>query len=94
MRKMWSILIISEVEEMAGDNTEVRQIVGEFKDIFRDDLPDGLPPRRALDHHIDTGTTAPINRNTYALSVQQLKEQCRQIDGLFKHRLIRESTSP
>ena len=84
----------SEVEEMAGDNAEVRQIVGEFKDIFRNELPDGLPPRRALDHHIDTGTTAPINRNAYALSVQQLKEQCRQIDELFKRRLIRESTSP
>jgi len=84
----------SGVEDMAGDNAEVRQIVGEYKDIFRNDLPDGLPPRRALDHHIDTDTMAPINRKAYALSVQQLKEQCRQIDELFKHDLIRESTSP
>jgi len=83
----------SEVEDMAGDNAEVRQVVGEFRELFRNDLPDGLPPRRALDHHIDTGTTPPINRNAYPLSVLQLKEQCRQIDELFKRRLIRESIS-
>jgi len=78
----------SEVEEMTGDNAELRQLLGEFKDVFRNELPDGLPPQRALDHHIDTGETAPINRNAYPLSVQQLQEQCRQINELFKHGLI------
>src|SRR5208282_3205114 len=84
----------SEIEDMAGDNIELRQVLGEYKELFRNDLPDELPPRRTLDHHIDTDTTAPINRNAYPLSIQQLKEQYRQIDELFKRRLIRESISP
>ena len=83
----------SDIEEMTRNNAEIRQLVREFKDIFRNELPDGLPPQRALDHHIDTDTTASINRNAYPLSVQQLKEQCRQINELFKHGLIRESIS-
>src|SRR5437016_1726017 len=69
-------------------------LIPHWKELFRNELPDGLPPQRALDHHIDTSMMAPINRSAYPLSGQQLKEQCRQIDELFKHRLIRESTSP
>jgi len=69
-------------------------LLDEFLDVFREELPDGLPPKRDVDHVIDTGTEQPSNRNAYPLSVQQLQEEARQIEGLLKHQLIRESTSP
>ena len=43
---------------------------------------------------IETGNYAPVNRNAYPLSVQQLREQLRQISLLLEKGLIRESTSP
>ena len=64
----------SDIEKMAENNAEIWQLVREFKDIFQNELSDELPPQRALNHHINTGTTASINRNAYPLFIQQLKE--------------------
>jgi hypothetical protein len=75
-------------------NPELQQLLDEFKDIFKNELPDGLPPKRTVDHAIDTGQETPANRNAYSLSVQQLQEQIRQINELLKRGLIRESSSP
>ena len=33
--------------------TEVRKILGDFRDVFPTKLPDGLPPKRELEHRID-----------------------------------------
>ena len=30
-----------------------RAIISEFKDVFPEDLPSGLPPKRDIDHRID-----------------------------------------
>ena len=80
--------------ELAEEDQELQDLLDEFRDVFREELPDGLPPKRDVDHVIDTGTEQPSNRNAYPLSVQQLQEEARQIEGLLKHQLIRESTSP
>src|SRR5437762_892107 len=90
------LLQINSLQERAGDssNAELQALLQEFKDVFRDELPDGLPPNRAVDHEINTGTEPPSNQNAYPLSVVQLEEQTKQIDNLFKRGLIRESTSP
>ena len=68
--------------------------MGEFRDVFREDLPAGLPPNRAVDHVINTGNEQPSNCNAYQLSVSQLEEQTRQVEKLLLRDLIRESTSP
>jgi len=73
---------------------DLRNLLQEFKDCFRDDLPDELPPARDVDHAIETGVEAPVNRSAYPLSVQQLREQTKQVEALLKRGLIRESTSP
>ncbi|TMC16709.1 MAG: DDE-type integrase/transposase/recombinase, partial [Chloroflexi bacterium] len=75
-------------------NSELHETLDEFKDVFKDELPDGLPPSRSVDHAIETGAEAPVNRNAYPLSVQQLREQTRQIEQLLIRGLIRESSSP
>jgi hypothetical protein len=79
---------------MLSSDPELRKVINEFRDVFRDDLPDGLPPKRPVDHVIDTGSQAPNNRNAYPLSVAQLEEQTKQIQALLKRGLIRESVSP
>ena len=57
-------------------------------------MPKGLPPKRVVDHAIDTGDHNPVNKNAYQLSVLKLQEQTRQIEELLKKGLIRESVSP
>ena len=68
------LLQINSLQERAADssNAELQALLQEFKDVFRDELPDGLPPKRAVDHEINTGIEPPANRNTYPLSVMQL----------------------
>ena len=39
----------------------------DYKDAFRDELPDRLPPTRYFVHEIDTGDNAPINRPAYRI---------------------------
>ena len=75
-------------------NRKLRRLLKEYQNVFREELPDGLPPRRAVDHAIETGDASPVNKNAYPLSVQQLEEQTRQIDELLRRGLIRESISP
>ena len=65
----------------------------EFKDVFRDELWNGLPLKQVVDHEINTGNKPPSNQNAYPLSVVQLEEQTKEINNLFKRRLIQESTS-
>jgi len=73
---------------------ELERLLGGYKDIFRNELPEDLPPKRALDHVINTGSESPANKNAYPLSVQQLREQTKQVEDLLKRGFIRESVSP
>jgi len=76
------------------EDPTLQKLLGEYNDIFRNELPEGLPPKRAVDHAIDTGDERPVNKNAYPLSAQQLREQIKQIENLLERGLIRESASP
>jgi len=54
-------------------NRKLRRLLKEYQNVFREELPDGLPPRPAIDHAIETGDASPVNKNAYPLSVQQLR---------------------
>ena len=71
-----------------------KDLLEEYKDCLREDLPEGLPPVRDIDHAIETGDERPANRNAFPLSEKQLREQTRQVEALLKMGLIRESSSP
>lgn len=85
-----------------GPNTEiprhpdprVQKILDRHPLVFRKELPNGLPPKRPLEHRIDTGTAAPINLNSYPMSKEKLDEQLRQVEKLLELGLIRPSSSP
>ena len=76
-----------------ASNQMTKALVEEFSDVFQDKLP-GLPPKRDIEHVIDTGDAAPISRPPYKMSPRELDELRRQLKELLDLGLIRPSSSP
>ena len=74
---------------------DLKEILEEYKDVFPRKLPYGPPPKRVMDHEIETapGETPP-HKSPYRLSVAELDELKRQLDQLLEQGWIRPSTSP
>ena len=94
-----------QTEQEAKDNktskqppmtAEIRTIVeDEFKDVFPDTLPGGLPPDRGDAMKIETDPTAdPPFKPVIRLSLAEQDELRKQIDELLKKKFIKPSTSP
>ncbi|XP_042446414.1 uncharacterized protein LOC122031361 [Zingiber officinale] len=67
----------------------------DFKDVFSEDTPPGLPPKRGIEHQIDLIPGASIpNRPTYRSSPEETKELQRQVEELMTKGHVRESMSP
>jgi len=82
-----------EGEERTTGDPELDLMLKPLWHCFRTELPETLPPKRWVDHEIDTGDAKAVNRPPYSLSVQQLEEQEKQVQYLQKRGLIRPSTS-
>ncbi|WVZ93271.1 LOW QUALITY PROTEIN: hypothetical protein U9M48_039266 [Paspalum notatum var. saurae] len=73
---------------------ELIPVVGEFPDVFPDDLP-GLPPDREVEFAIElVPGTAPIYRKPYRIAPREMVEMKKQIGDLLDKGLIRPSSSP
>ena len=74
----------------------MKQLLSEYTDVFPDELPDTLPPKRPLDHQIELkpNSVPPAKKQYYRLSDAELKELKIQIDTMLKKGLIRVSHSP
>ena len=61
----------------------------EFSDIVVDDLPDKLPPKRSINHHIDfiPGASLP-NKASYRMSLKDNEEIRKQVQELLDKGLI------
>lgn len=84
----------------AADSSNVQDklsadILRDYSDVFPDDLPKGLPPKRFIDHKIklEPGST-PTFRNHHRLSPQDMDELKVHLKDLLDHGFIRESHSP
>src|SRR5579859_3095786 len=68
--------LLNNIRDFGDVNSpKLQTLLDEYQDIFLEELPEGLPPRREIDHVINTGNEKPVNRNAYPLSSQQLQEQ-------------------
>ena len=70
-------------------------LLSEFRDVFPDDLPHRLPPKRFIEHKINLmpGST-PTFRNYNRLSPQDLDELKVHLKDLLDHGFIRAAHSP
>lgn len=73
----------------------VNSLLQEFAEIFPEDVPQGLPPLRGIEHQIDfiPGSSLP-NRPAYRTSPEEAKEIQKQVDELLQKGFVRESLSP
>ena len=59
---------------------EIRNMLGDYQDIIVDDLPDELPPKRSISHHIDLipGASFP-NKASYRMPPRENEEIKNQV---------------
>jgi hypothetical protein len=76
-------------------NPEAKKLLDEYRDVFPDDLPSGLPPRRDIDHQIElTPGAKPVYHALRRMSPIELDECKKQVEALEKAGFIRPSKSP
>ena len=70
-------------------------LLQDFTDVFPEEIPDGLPPIRGIEHQIDfiPGAAVP-NRPAYRTNPSEAKEIQRQVEELLTKGYVRESLSP
>ncbi|XP_019094511.1 PREDICTED: uncharacterized protein LOC109129922 [Camelina sativa] len=74
---------------------EMIEIIEEYKDVFPEEIPPGLPPIHGIEHQIDLvpGSALP-NRPSYRTNPVETKELQKQVEELMSKGHIRESLSP
>ncbi|MGN6618758.1 MAG: reverse transcriptase family protein, partial [Ilyomonas sp.] len=97
--ELYLIIVRDESYElnMINENhqVETKQLIEQFSDVFPDDLPAGLPPRRDVDHKIELEREAvPPTRAVYRMSPAELNELKKQLNELTSKGFIQPSKSP
>lgn len=90
---LFAVCSVLDAPELPPLNDDMRVILHDFDDIFR--VPDGLPPQRSIEHHINLkeGTNA-INVQPYRYAYFQKDEIERQVNAMLTTVIIRPSSSP
>src|ERR1700680_1182957 len=82
-------------DSKAAINSDASTIINEFKEVFPEELPSGLPPSRDVDHRIELEPgQQPPRRPSYRMSQPELDELKRQLTELMDKGHIQESKSP
>ncbi|MCO5571843.1 hypothetical protein L7F22_025591 [Adiantum nelumboides] len=75
---------------------ELSNFLNQFQDVFIDDIPGELPPKRGDDDHMIEliPGSSPPNKPPYKVSQTQQEETMRQVNELVKKGMVRPSSSP
>lgn len=80
--------------DVDDDKSTAAPLLREYADVFPDELPKGLLPRREVDHRIELEPNSTPSRPTYRLSPSELDELKKQLAQLIKQGFIKPSKSP
>ena len=74
---------------------KIKSVLQDFGEVFKDELPEGLPPIRGVEHQIDLipGATIP-NKPAYKANPTETKELEKQVNELLAKGKVQESLSP
>ena len=72
----------------------IAKLLDEYKDVFTEKLPPGLPPDRGIEHIIETGDAEPVCKHPFKMSPLELDELQRQLEELLEKGFIQPSSSP
>jgi hypothetical protein len=86
------ILVSNDITPLS---IRVSTVLQEFRDVFLEEVPDGLPPLRGIEHQIDLipGASLP-NRAPYRTNPDETKEIQKQVQALLDKGYICVSLSP
>ncbi|MCO5553261.1 hypothetical protein L7F22_006782 [Adiantum nelumboides] len=75
---------------------ELFNFLNQFQDVFIDDIPGELPPKRGDDDHMIEliPGSSPPNKPPYSVSQAQQEEIMRQVNELVEKGMVRPSSSP
>jgi len=77
------------------DDKKLDKLLQEYSSVFRSELPDGLPPKRLVEHEIEVEKgSKPPHRPLYQLSPVELRAVKQYVESLLKSGKIRRSKSP
>ena len=82
-------------QDQSITDRNLRKVLNEFKDVFPNDLPNGLPPKRKQDHGIELEKESkPVCKPVYRLSLSEQDEVRKQVTELLNKGFIQPSSSP
>ncbi|KAJ0589753.1 putative nucleotidyltransferase, Ribonuclease H [Helianthus annuus] len=92
---VYSLVVVEQNAHTAEPPLQVRSLLEEFRDVFPEEIPAGLPLMRKVQHCIDfiPGSVIP-NKPAYRMNPKEFEELHRQVTELLAKGLIRESMSP
>ncbi|MCO5580855.1 hypothetical protein L7F22_034728 [Adiantum nelumboides] len=75
---------------------ELSKFLNQFQDVFIDNIPGELPPKRGDDDHVIEliPGNSPPNKPPYRVSQAQQEEIMRQVNELVEKGMVRPSSSP
>ena len=88
--------VLKDTKYETKEELELANFLNEFQDVFTNDIPRELPPKRGEDDHsieLIPGSSPP-NKPPYRVSQAQREEIMRQVDELREKGMIRSSSSP
>ncbi|XP_074303636.1 uncharacterized protein LOC141638107 [Silene latifolia] len=79
------LMVVNETPSNESKDGRLILLLEEFKDVFPEELPAGLPPIRGIEHQIDLLPGAPLpNKAAYRCNPMETKELQRQIEELME----------